>query len=198
MQIKKVKIETIKPNDNNPRVIKNEKFNKLVKSIKEFPEMLEVRPIVVDENNIVLGGNMRLRACKEAGLKEVFIINFNDLSEDKKNEFIIKDNVGFGDWDFDMLKTEWEQEYLTEWGLDITFGNEDYFNVDGDSTGSDSGDKPSPRASDDEYTLYEIILMYDNKIRLLQVLNEIKLEHNLEKQEDAIMTLVNFYKENKK
>ena len=101
MKTEKVKIGKIKNNPNNPRLIKDDKFKKLVKSVKEFPEMLEIRPIVVDKDNIVLGGNMRLRACQEAGLKEVHIIQADKLTEKQQREFIIKDNVGFGEWDWD-------------------------------------------------------------------------------------------------
>ena len=112
-------ITLIKPNPNNPRIIKDYKFKQLVKSIQDFPQMLELRPIVIDENNIVLGGNMRLKACIEAGLSEVPVIHANNLTEDKKKEFIVKDNVGFGEWDWDDLANNWEVEQLTEWGLDI-------------------------------------------------------------------------------
>ena len=114
-----VDISKIRNNTNNPRFIKDDKFRKLVKSIKEFPEMLELRPIVVDENMIVLGGNMRLKACIEAGLKEVPIIIADNLTEDQKKEFIVKDNVGFGEWDWDLLANEWDTELLEEWGLDL-------------------------------------------------------------------------------
>lgn len=113
-----MKITDIKPNPNNPRIIKDQKFKLLVKSIQEFPEMLELRPIVIDENNIVLGGNMRLKACIEAGLTDV-PVKVATLSEQQKNEFIIKDNVGFGEWDWDYLANNWNVEELTEWGLDI-------------------------------------------------------------------------------
>lgn len=113
-----MKITDIKPNPNNPRIIKDNKFKLLVKSIQEFPEMLELRPIVIDENNIVLGGNMRLKACIEAGLTDV-PVKIATLSEQQKNEFIIKDNVGFGEWDWDDLANNWNVEELTEWGLDI-------------------------------------------------------------------------------
>jgi hypothetical protein len=119
MQTKTVKISEIKPNPNNPRLIKDEKFAKLVKSIKGFPEMLEIRPIVVNSDMIVLGGNMRLKACKEAGLKEIPVIFADDLTEEQQREFIIKDNVGFGEWDWDMIANEWEPEQLEDWGLDI-------------------------------------------------------------------------------
>ncbi len=119
MQVNKVKITEVKNNPKNPRLIKDDKFRKLVKSIQEFPQMLELRPIVVDENNIVLGGNMRLKACKEAGLKEVYIVKAENLTEQQKDEFIVKDNVGFGEWDWDMLANEWDVDQLTEWGLDV-------------------------------------------------------------------------------
>lgn len=119
MKVNKVKISEVKTNPKNPRLIKDDKFRKLVKSIQEFPQMLELRPIVVDENNIVLGGNMRLKACKEAGLKEVYIVKAENLTEQQKDEFIVKDNVGFGEWDWDMLANEWDTEKLDEWGLDL-------------------------------------------------------------------------------
>jgi ParB-like chromosome segregation protein Spo0J len=117
--INTVKISEIKSNPNNPRIIKDDKFAKLVKSIKEFPEMLKLRPIVVNDDMIVLGGNMRLKACKEAGLKEVPIIKASDLTEEQQKEFIIKDNVGFGEWDWEQLANEWDSEQLEAWGLDI-------------------------------------------------------------------------------
>ena len=114
-----VKISEVKPNPNNPRTIKDEKFKQLVQSIKDFPEMLNLRPIVVNDEMIVLGGNMRLKACKEAGLKEVPIIKASNLTDQQQKEFIIKDNVGFGEWDWEQLANEWEAEELSEWGLDV-------------------------------------------------------------------------------
>ena len=119
MITQKVTIKEVIPNKSNPRIIKDDKFKKLVQSIKDFPQMLEIRPIVVDENNIILGGNMRFKACIEAGLKEVFIIKANDLTEEQKHEFIVKDNVGFGEWDWDILANEWDTEKLEDWGLNI-------------------------------------------------------------------------------
>jgi 16S rRNA G966 N2-methylase RsmD len=112
-------INEIKPNPNNPRIIKDDKFKKLVKSIQDFPQMLELRPIVIDENNIVLGGNMRLKACIEAGLKDVPVKQAKELTEEQKKEFIVKDNVGYGEWDWDDLANNWDEQLLTEWGLDI-------------------------------------------------------------------------------
>ena len=113
-----VKIGKVKPNKDNPRFIKEDKFKKLVKSIKEFPEMLKLRPIVVNKDMIVLGGNMRLKACAEAGLKEVYILKAEGLTEEQEREFIVKDNVGFGEWDWDILGNEWDALQLQEWGLE--------------------------------------------------------------------------------
>jgi len=117
MKIEKIKIEEIKPNQDNPRIIKDDKFKKLVKSIKEFPEMLEIRPIVVDDNMIVLGGNMRLKACKEAGIKDISIIKASELTEDQKKEFILKDNQSFGEWDTKLLST-WGKDLLLNSGFE--------------------------------------------------------------------------------
>jgi hypothetical protein len=114
-----VNIQEIKNNENNPRIIKDYKFKQLVKSIKEFPEMLKLRPIVVNSEMIVLGGNMRLKACKEAGLKEVWILKADELTEEQQREFIVKDNVGFGEWDWDVLANEWDNQQLEDWGLDL-------------------------------------------------------------------------------
>ena len=120
-----VKISKVKGNPNNPRIIKNDKFKKLVKSIQEFPEMLKLRPIVVDEDMMVLGGNMRLKASKDAGLKEVWIEVAEGLTEEQKQEFIVKDNVGFGEWEWDMLANEWDSVQLSEWGLDVWENHDD-------------------------------------------------------------------------
>ena len=125
MIIEKVNINLIKLNPINPRIIKDDKFKKLVKSIKDFPQMLEIRPIVVDELGYVLGGNMRFKACKEAGLIDIFIIKTSGLTEEQKKEFIIKDNANFGEWDWEVLNIDWNMDDLSDWGLDITtFGNE--------------------------------------------------------------------------
>jgi hypothetical protein len=117
--MKKFKISEIKLNPNNPRLIKDDKFEKLVKSIKEFPEMLDIRPIVVNSDMVILGGNMRFKACKEAGLKEIPVIVADNLTEEQQREFLIKDNVSGGEWDWDLLANEWDSEQLTEWGIDL-------------------------------------------------------------------------------
>ena len=119
MKTEKINIKLVKSNPNNPRIIKDDKFAKLVASIKEFPKMLELRPIVVNDDMIVLGGNMRLKACIAAGLKEVYIIKASDLTEQEQKQFIIKDNVSGGEWDWSMLANEWDSEELDSWGLDV-------------------------------------------------------------------------------
>ena len=119
MNIEEVKISEVKSNPNNPRLIKDDKFTKLVASIKSFPDMLKLRPIVVNDDMIVLGGNMRLKACNEAGMKKVHIIKASNITEEQQKEFIIKDNVGFGEWDWEMLGNEWDADKVEEWGLDI-------------------------------------------------------------------------------
>jgi site-specific DNA-methyltransferase (adenine-specific) len=125
MKTELVSIKLVKSNPNNPRIIKDDKFKKLVASIQEFPKMLEIRPIVVNDDMIVLGGNMRLKACIHAGLKEVPIIKVSDLTEQEQKQFIIKDNVSGGEWDWNMLANEWDAEELDAWGLDVPdFGKE--------------------------------------------------------------------------
>ena len=118
-----VDIKQVKTNPKNPRVIKDDKFKKLVKSIQEFPDMLNKRPLVcftdTDGKYVVLGGNMRLKACNELKLTEIPIILADEWTEEQKNEFLIKDNVGFGEWDWDDLANEWDAEKLEEWGLDV-------------------------------------------------------------------------------
>jgi ParB-like chromosome segregation protein Spo0J len=140
VNVTNAKLSDIKRNPNNPRLIKDDKFAKLVKSIREFPEMLRIRPIVVNSDMVVLGGNMRLRACAEAGLKEVPIIMADELTEEQQREFIIKDNVGFGEWEWEMIASDWDVQELEEWGLDVPG-----FDMNADEFGEDfslpDGDK---------------------------------------------------------
>lgn len=119
-----IAINQIKPNPKNPRTIKPSKFKALVNSIKEFPEMLELRPIVVDEDMVILGGNMRFKAIVEAGFKEVYITRAENLTQAQKDEFIIKDNANYGDWDWDVLANEYQQSNLQHWGLDVWDGED--------------------------------------------------------------------------
>lgn len=165
MKTELVKISEIKTNPNNPRLIKDDKYHKLVKSIQEFPKMLEIRPIVVNDDMVVLGGNMRLKACKEAGLKEVPIIKASELTEEQQREFIIKDNVGFGEWDWNMLANEWDNEELNEWGLDVPVFKDD-INLDEFFT----EDKQQSETNN-----FKIILEYTEQDynKLIDVLNKI-------------------------
>jgi hypothetical protein len=140
MNIEWVKTKDIIPNTENPRIIKDDKFKKLVQSIKDFPEMLEIRPIVVNNEMMILGGNMRLKAIQEIGIKEVPIIKAENLTEQQQREFLIKDNVGFGEWDWDALANDWEYKELVDWALDVPkmldpeqFG-EDFSLADGDKS----------------------------------------------------------------
>jgi ParB-like chromosome segregation protein Spo0J len=135
-------ITQIKPNPENPRIIKDHKFKQLVESIKSFPQMLELRPIVIDENNVVLGGNMRLKACIEAGLTDVPVKIAHGLTQEQKKEFIIKDNVSFGEHDWDLLANEWDIQSLDDWGLDIpAFANNDM--IDKEANGKKSKTCPN-------------------------------------------------------
>jgi hypothetical protein len=119
MKIEKVKLSKIKSNPDNPRIIKDDKFFMLVKSIKDFPQMLDIRPIVVNKDMMVLGGNMRLKACVEAGMSEVPVIVADNLTEEQQKEFLIKDNVSGGQFDWDALANTWDSELLLEWGLEV-------------------------------------------------------------------------------
>jgi hypothetical protein len=133
MKVTITKISEVKLNPNNPRLIKDDKFTKLVQSIKDFPEMLDIRPIVVNADMVILGGNMRFKACKEAGLKEVPVIIADNLTEEQQREFLIKDNTSGGEWDFEMLANEWDVDLLEDWGLEIPIfidGPEDEGNFD--------------------------------------------------------------------
>lgn len=115
-----MKIEKIKENKNNPRTISKDKFEKLKKSIQEFPQMLTIRPLVIDETFTVLGGNMRLKALKELGYTDVPVIQKKDLTDAQKKEFVLKDNASFGEWDYEILTNEWGYLPLDEWGIDIS------------------------------------------------------------------------------
>lgn len=147
VDVQVVPIAKLKANPSNPRVLRDEKFIKLKKSITEFPDMLQKRPIVavtdVDGKLMVLGGNMRLRACKDLGLKEVPVILADDWTEEQRRRFIIADNVGFGEWNYDDLANEWDAVELVEWGLDLpiptNFDVDDFFKDGGSDGGKEAG-----------------------------------------------------------
>jgi hypothetical protein len=195
MQVKKVKISEIKTNPKNPRLIKDDKFKKLVKSIQEFPQMLELRPIVVDENNIVLGGNMRLKACIEVGLKEVYIVQAADLTEEQKNQFIVKDNVGFGEWDWDVLANEWEAVKLEEWGLDVWQLNmdndfEDAEDIITNNEKYDHVDDIAVNYLNSDVKKFEIYINHEDYDTVVTKINSIKKNNNIENNSDAIVWLI--------
>jgi hypothetical protein len=192
--IKKVKIAEVKPNPNNPRLIKDDKFRKLVKSIQEFPDMLNVRPIVVNQDMIVLGGNMRLKAIKEAGYKDIDV-QIVDWSEDQQKEFIVKDNASFGEWNWDDLANNWDEEQLVEWGVDawVNKGNDDLLELDAKTEEETTN---APKITDEGYSLFEIVMLHENKVHLFDVLNQVKREFLFDKTEDALMEIIRIY-ENK-
>jgi len=150
-----VKISEVKLNPNNPRLIKDDKFLKLVQSIKDFPEMLNIRPIVVNKDMIILGGNMRYKACKEAGLKEIPII-ITDLSEDKQREFLIKDNTSGGEWDWEVLANEWDSEQLEGWGMDIPNFDNEVDNENQDEKYTQKVDTPVYEPKNKKPEIYEL------------------------------------------
>jgi len=164
MKTEKIKLSKIKRNPDNPRLIKDNKFHKLVKSIKDFPEMLEIRPIVVNEDMVVLGGNMRLKACQEAGLKEVPVIQADELSAEQQREFIVKDNVGFGEWDWDMIANEWDTEKTNEWGLDLPFSEEDIIEMNNPFNDETENKFATELDSESNY----IVLKFDKDIDWIQ------------------------------
>ena len=161
MKIENVKLSDIKLNPNNPRLIKDDKFKKLVQSIIDFPEMLKIRPIVVNEDMIILGGNMRFKACKELKHKEVSIIKLSGLSAEKQREFLIKDNVSGGEWDWNMLANEWNEIELGDWGLDIPNWSKgiDANNMSEDDIDTDENFDPIGTSKG----LHKIIFIFDNE-----------------------------------
>ena len=193
METIKVPINTIKVSPDNPRVIKGDKFLKLKKSIKEFPQMMDLRPIIVDETNTVLGGNMRLQACIELGLKKVPIIQIDNFTEHQKKEFIIKDNSSFGEWDWDVLANEWEVQDLSDWGLDIPGA---YF----DDAVEPEFDKDELDKNLDTYinnkvkqiTLYFDSDQYEYALQKLEAIGE---SENIDSNTDVVLFLLETYKD---
>ena len=171
--IKFINVNDIKPNNKNPRVIKDKKFADLIKSIKEFPEMLQIRPIIINKQNIILGGNMRYRASVEAGLKEVPVKVVN-LSKAKEQEFMIKDNVSSGLWDWDVLANEWDTANLADWGMDnYMFGANDLdFNLDEQIEIEE--ELKDHKITDDGYVRFEIVIEEQEKKNLVGLISKIK------------------------
>jgi hypothetical protein len=189
MQI--VKINEVKPNPKNPRLIKDEKFKKLVKSIQEFPDMLNKRPLIVftdvDSKYVVLGGNMRLKACKEVGIKEIPVIVADEWTEEQKAEFLIKDNVGFGEWDWDGLANEWDVEKLEDWGLGV-WKNDELSNLN-EYEGLDAESKLDKFLNAE---LKRMFLIYDNETfeNVIEWFNNQQQKHELENHSQVILKLI--------
>jgi len=190
---KKVNIKEIKPNENNPRIISDYKFKNLVKSIKDFPEMLEKRPLVVDEDMVVLGGNMRLKALQQAGIKEVHVDIAKDWTDEQKKEFIIKDNLSFGEWDWDILSNEWETKELDDWGMQVPYYEDepDYSLLDDEDLSEQLSEMQSnvkkaiqiPFDNDDYETAFELIKFFRERDYnlgklIIELLSEKKNEIN--------------------
>ena len=186
-----VKISAIKANSKNPRVIKDDKFRKLVQSIREFPDMLNKRPLIcftdVDGKYVVLGGNMRLKAAIEVGLKELPILLADDWTQEQRDEFLIKDNVGFGEWDWDQLANEWDPEKLNEWNVGVwqsdNLSNENIYN-------GQNPDLELDKFLNSE--LKRMFFVYDNEtyLKVVNWFNELQEKHNLENHSQVILKLI--------
>ncbi len=176
MNIEKVSINKIHANAENPRTIKSHKFSRLVRSVKEFPEMLKIRPIVVNDDNVILGGNMRYKACKEAGLEEVYVIKASDLTPEQQNQFVIKDNVEFGDWDVDMLANQYEKDFLMKMGMEekqlgffMDDFEEEFYKVE-----TEQVDMPIVPKFSEKYTA--VMIFCDNELDETWLRNVLKLK----------------------
>lgn len=196
MKIISRKITDIKLNPNNPRLIKDDKFIELVNSIKAFPEMLDIRPIVVNKDMIILGGNMRFKACKEAGLKNVPVMVADNLTPEQEKEFLIKDNLSGGEWDYAILGKDWDNKLLGEWGLPVTNFDDELLQLDDEEGSKSSADKKSMK-TDNDYSSFELVMLHENKILFIEALNKIKKEYLFEKLEDCLMELVRVYDKSK-
>lgn len=164
----KVKLSTIKSNPNNPRLIKDAKFEKLKKSISEFPKMMELRPMVINADSVILGGNMRFKALKDLGYKEVpeeWIKRAEDLTDEEARRFIIADNVGFGEHDWEVLANEWDTQELEDWGLE------------GFPFESDESESEPKDLSDDLKETFEVIVECSDEMEQIEVYEKLTKEN---------------------
>ena len=187
-----MKINKLQPNESNPRIIKSEKFKKLVQSIKDFPQMLELRPIVIDEDNVILGGNMRYRACVEAGLKEVPVKIAKGLTEEQKQEFIVKDNVGFGEWDWAILGNEWNNIKLGEWGLDVWQTDDSLKYNDNENLVQDDF---LENYLNKETGILKMSFLQDEYKKVVEDISEIMNKEKLNDFSETLSFLINYYNE---
>jgi hypothetical protein len=193
-----VKIYDLKPYQGNPRHIRDEKFKKLVKSIREFPEMLNLRPFVVNEDGVILGGNMRYQACIELGIEDVPVVVAEGLSEEQQREFVIKDNVNFGEWDWDVLANEWESPELNNWGLEVWDSSSQLLDIDDvyePNGGEIQKEIPTPESGSAlKFVTYELVMQIENKMELISVLNAVKEKNQFDTSEEALMKIIKAYK----
>ena len=195
--IEKVKITSVKPNKNNPRTIKDAKFRKLVESIREFPEMLKLRPIIVNKEDVILGGNMRYKASVAAGLKEVWILKTEELTKEQEDEFVIKDNASYGDWDWDSLANVYTIEDLGEWGLDVP----SYLLDDDDKEPAYDKDMVAERlGAYINNKIKQITLLFPTEAyeKIIIKFQDIMKDHELESNTDVILFLLDEYDNKKK
>lgn len=192
--IQKIEITKVKENPSNPRFIRDDKFDKLVQSIKSFPQMLDLRPIVVNEDMVVLGGNMRLKACIAAGLTQVPIIKASELTEEQQKEFVIKDNSSFGEWDWDVLVNEWPVDDLSDWGLDIP---KSYFDDDVEPQ-FDTSDLGNKLDSYINAKIKQVVLYFDTQQYedVVNFLDGICKQEDLESNTEAFIFLMENYRAN--
>jgi hypothetical protein len=191
-----MKLSQLKPNSSNPRRISEAKLQKLKTSIESFEQMMEARPMIVNADMEILGGNMRYRALNALGYDEIpdNWVKQMDFTPEQEREFIIKDNVGFGEWDWDVLD-KWNAQELTNWGLEMPTWKDDLFDID---EYNDVNEYDKPAVTDDGYSKFEIIMLHDKKLKFVETLNYIQEKYGIEKQEDAIITLVHKYQENER
>ena len=185
-----MKLSNIKANPSNPRVIKDDRFQKLVKSISEFPKMMELRPMVINDDNVVLGGNMRLKALKELKYKEIpdsWVKRAEDLTDEEQRRFIIADNVGFGEHDWETLKAEWDIDELSgwgvdvpEWGVDVPYNEQDYSDKNKEIDTDDFSDKMKMtfEFSSEEYSFVQTQLSYLSASKEESILKVLKYEQS--------------------
>ena len=191
VQVKKLSPSKLKPNPDNPRQIQEHKFEELVKSLERFTEMLDARPLIIDENNVVLGGNQRLQAAIHLGLSSVPTIQVKGWTQEQKDEFVIADNISYGSWDWDVVANLWDSKPLGEWGLKVPVY--EFFDVNDDTPISKEPSNPSIK--DDDYSSFDLVMLHDNKMKLMEILNRIKREEEIDKLEDALMYLTTLYNE---
>ena len=197
MQINYIHISKLINNEDNPRFIRDDMFQKLVKSIEKFPKMLKLRPIITDTKMVVIGGNMRLRACQALGMKKVPVLIAEDFTDEEIKEFIIKDNLGYGQWDYEIIANLYDLEEVKDWGLEVWDHTEaNFLDVDEEEKTNSSEGSPG-KASDDDYSKFELVMLHENKLLFTDTLNRVKNEFQFEKLEEALMEIVRVFNKSK-